>query len=312
MDTTPITTIVGNRKGIVFVYVALAFTVMLGFLGLAIDGSHLLLVRGELQNAADAAALAGAGALYNDPLNSAPDWSAARTKAADFIRENKSDGVALVDGKIEVGYWPPTTPDAPLTVVSNNPDQAPAVSVTISRSEGNNGGPVRTFFARMMQKDGSLNAVEVSSKPAVAKSGVISSAPQGKAFPCVISKDLIKLGATTPVIPPGQWTSFTIKADSSRILEKYINYLINPDGLNAVPAPPLHIGDSIYVVQKFPTGYLMVQKLIESGEREIVVPVADLSATPTVITGFITIRLDTVTDDSVTGYFVRQAAVLVQ
>lgn len=312
MDTTPITKFVGNRKGIVLVYVAFAFIVMLGFIGLAVDGGHLLLVRGELQNAADAAALAGAGALHHDPLNPAPDWAAARAKAAEFIKKNKSDGVSLADGTIEVGYWPPPVPDAPLSTVSTDPGQAPAVSVTISRSEGNNGGPVRTFFARMMQKDGSLNALPVSSKAAVAKSGCISSAPEGTAFPSVISKDLITFGDPVPVTPPGQWTSFTIKADSSRILDKYINYLIDPGGINAVPSPALNIGDTLYIVQKYSNGYLLAQKVIDSGKRDIVVPVADLSATPTVITGFITIRLDAVTSESITGSFVKPTAVLVQ
>ena len=312
MDTTPIKKIIGNRKGIVFVYVALAFIVMLGFTGLAVDGGHLLLVRGELQNAADAAALAGAGALYNDPLDPAPDWAAARVKAADFIKKNRSDGVSLVDGAIEVGYWPPPVPEAPLSTVPTNPGQTPAVSVIISRSAGNNGGPVRTFFARMMQKDGSLNALPVRSKAAVAKSGCISSAPEGTSFPSVISKDLITFGAPAPLTPPGQWTSFTIKADSSRILDKYINYLIDPGGINAVPSPALHIGDSIYVVQKYSNGYLLAQKVIEAGKRDIVVPVANLSATPTVITGFITIRLDTVTSESISGTFVKPTAVLVQ
>ena len=42
-------------------FVAVIMTALIGFLGLAVDVSHLYLVRGQLQNAADAMALAYAG-----------------------------------------------------------------------------------------------------------------------------------------------------------------------------------------------------------------------------------------------------------
>lgn len=53
-----------NKKGVVAVLVGILIFVFIGFAALAIDIGHLFVVRNELQNASDAAALAGAGALY--------------------------------------------------------------------------------------------------------------------------------------------------------------------------------------------------------------------------------------------------------
>jgi Flp pilus assembly protein TadG len=53
-----------NKKGTVAVLVGLLIFAFIGFAALAIDIGHLFVVRNELQNAADAAALAGAHELY--------------------------------------------------------------------------------------------------------------------------------------------------------------------------------------------------------------------------------------------------------
>src|SRR4030067_1579475 len=53
-----------DQKGIVIVIVAILIAVFIGFAALAVDIGHLYVVRNELQNAADAGALAGARFLY--------------------------------------------------------------------------------------------------------------------------------------------------------------------------------------------------------------------------------------------------------
>ncbi|MEJ2513180.1 MAG: pilus assembly protein TadG-related protein, partial [Anaerolineales bacterium] len=60
------TKILNNQQGIVAVIVAICLVMLLGFLALSIDTSHLVVARNELQNAADAGALAGAAELYTD------------------------------------------------------------------------------------------------------------------------------------------------------------------------------------------------------------------------------------------------------
>ena len=54
----------GNQKGVTIVVVAIVLVVLIGFAALAIDLGYLYIVRGELQNAADSGALAGAQVLY--------------------------------------------------------------------------------------------------------------------------------------------------------------------------------------------------------------------------------------------------------
>jgi Flp pilus assembly protein TadG len=55
-----------GQRGATIVLVAVLMVVIIGITALAIDVSHLLVVKNELQNAADAGALAGARVLYND------------------------------------------------------------------------------------------------------------------------------------------------------------------------------------------------------------------------------------------------------
>ncbi len=50
-----------NQRGVTVVLVAVLMVVFLGLAALAVDISHLYVVRNELQNAADAGALAGPG-----------------------------------------------------------------------------------------------------------------------------------------------------------------------------------------------------------------------------------------------------------
>jgi len=49
-----------DQQGVTVILVAVLLSVLLGFTALAIDLSHLYVVRNELQNSADAGALAGA------------------------------------------------------------------------------------------------------------------------------------------------------------------------------------------------------------------------------------------------------------
>jgi Flp pilus assembly protein TadG len=60
-----------DESGSVAVITAVCLVFLIGFVALVVDVGHLYSVRNELQNAADAAALAGARALF--PINGYPD-----------------------------------------------------------------------------------------------------------------------------------------------------------------------------------------------------------------------------------------------
>ena len=87
---------------------AVSLVAILGFLALAIDVGMLMLARNELQNAADAAALAGAGAMYkrNDGTYEAfPNWTRARDSASNAVPYNKAMKQALTTSTIATGWW---------------------------------------------------------------------------------------------------------------------------------------------------------------------------------------------------------------
>lgn len=141
---------------------SLFFIMLIGFAAVAVDVGHLMVARNELQNAADAAALAGANCLNKTTDGSGTDctsttsttlnWTIASTKANTAIGLNKSDGSTLVDGTVTTGYknlagipagLQPTT----LSPIGNN--DKPAVMVRLDKSTGKNGGPVQTLITAM-------------------------------------------------------------------------------------------------------------------------------------------------------------------
>ncbi len=73
----------GEEKGAVIVVIAVIFSVLLGFLALAVDAGVLYVEHSRLAKAADAAALAGAQEL--------PDTATARTVAEDYAQRNGLD-----------------------------------------------------------------------------------------------------------------------------------------------------------------------------------------------------------------------------
>jgi Flp pilus assembly protein TadG len=75
------------------VLVALLLTVLLGFLGFVLNAGHVTSVRGELQNASDAAALAAARELNGQ----ATGVTSARTVAANYSTLHDTDTTSTID-----------------------------------------------------------------------------------------------------------------------------------------------------------------------------------------------------------------------
>jgi hypothetical protein len=205
-----------RESGQILVFAALSLIVLCGMAALAIDIGHALVVRHELQNAADASALAGAGNLF--PVG--PDWIRAEGSASSSIPWNKSDGQSLSDGQVQSGYWnldqiPPGL--QPQSIIPG-PRDVPAVKVTVHRADGNNGGPMPTSFTKVLGISNiplKAQAVAVVSSPGIVKPGTL--------FPVAISKALAEQygsykDPSSPVIIgspyhygdslAGQWTTF--------------------------------------------------------------------------------------------------------
>jgi Flp pilus assembly protein TadG len=252
-----------NEKGVSLVLVALCILVLIGFLGLAVDMGHLQAVRGELQNSADAVALAGAGSLYTKAPGALPvlDWNQAKTQATLFVGKNKSDNIALSGGEIVYGFWniaaktweagSPVSagaPQAPLT-----PPGVTAVAATVKREGASNGGEVSTFFMQAL----GIDKTPVSSRQAVAMSGFPGAVPPATLFPMALTKCMTDsifsqppaswpnpinidsaYGGAGSTCYSGQWTSFKLDKNDVPTINDLITHG-NPD--------PLHTGEPIWI-----------------------------------------------------------------
>ena len=161
-----------DRKGSVIVIVAISLILFLGLGALAIDVGYLYTTRAELQNVADAAALAGArylGEIYassSDPSTENIDEEEVYSGAIEEVaKANKaakvSIDIAIAD--IEVGIWDPVISTDDLTKTTKGPN---AVSVIARRTGADGGlnGAVALFFANAF----GIDTADVSSKKAIA------------------------------------------------------------------------------------------------------------------------------------------------
>ncbi len=157
-NRTPARTVRRQRGAAAVMFIVMAI-MLLGMGGFAIDMSRAFVMRNELQNAADAAALAGAGALYRESY--VPDWADARTAAQTAVVRNKSENKDLALGLVEVGWWNldavinPVSPSLPV-VLGEIPAPTPTASygamvkVTVTKGGGANGGPMAMTLGRLL------------------------------------------------------------------------------------------------------------------------------------------------------------------
>jgi Flp pilus assembly protein TadG len=100
----------GRRDGAILVLMAFLVTVLLGVAALAVDIGYLYVIRNELQNAADAGALAGAAALYVED-GTAVDPNANQvafdTATANFSQKEPVEvqWTGGNSGDVERGHW---------------------------------------------------------------------------------------------------------------------------------------------------------------------------------------------------------------
>jgi Flp pilus assembly protein TadG len=86
--------ILNNQHGVSAIFVAVSLFAFFGCAAIAVDVFHFIVVKNELQNAADAGALSGASALYRDTLGVSVDPNA-NTDALAAATANESDWVAV-------------------------------------------------------------------------------------------------------------------------------------------------------------------------------------------------------------------------
>lgn len=187
------------EHGAVTLLVALMIPVLLGVAALVIDLAYVQIVRNELQNDADAAALAGAKHLRST-TSATPQWSAAETAASNAIALNAADGNLLSTGTVQSGYWNPTQVNAVLQMLPMTPtaNDVPAVQVTLRKGQGENDGEVPTFFARIWNI--LSTPVTVTAVAGMTSPGTIE---PGGLFPLVASQCVYDTYWNSSAKPPG-------------------------------------------------------------------------------------------------------------
>ncbi len=151
MTTTHVSYAARRREaGLAFVIVAIFAVVLLGFVGLALDGSHVQSAAHQLQDAADAAALAAAAKLASESSPSGGSYDTTRTAAVDVAALNEAVGLPVkldpntgnsAGGDVVVGTW--NTASSVFTPTTTSPN---AVKVVARRTTGTADGPLPLYF----------------------------------------------------------------------------------------------------------------------------------------------------------------------
>ncbi len=225
----------------------------------AINLARVSVVRNELQNAADAAALAGASRLVTAGTGT-PDWAAASTATTSAIALNSSDKTQLSSGTVTTGYWnlagSPSTLQA--TTITPGANDAAAVQVKVTRSANQNGGLIGLAFGALLgmpSTAGTATAVAVAAAPGTVAGGLFpvaldqcvyntywdSSTNQPKIDPSTGNAYEFQIGNGQTYggsCQAGQWTSFVSVANDVPTIRGLI--------ANGNPTP-LGIGTNIYL-----------------------------------------------------------------
>lgn len=156
-----------RQKGGAAIMFAIMLPVLIGLTALAVDLARIHLTKVELQNAADAASMAGARSL-SDAGGTPYNWSAASAKALEVARRNVANGELIQAALIETGYWNIPNPSLGIHATAI-PGDVPAVRATITISSSENSGPLGLSFAPIFGIDDTdvrASAIAVIAPPA--------------------------------------------------------------------------------------------------------------------------------------------------
>ena len=228
-----------TERGVTALVVALILFPLICFTALGIDIAHLYVVRNELQNAADAGALAGARLLYccqDDPGCNDPNVNVeANQRGYDAATENSSEKIPVEvnwsggnSGDVERGHWAfynqtftPNDATDPVDLwgvsdeeLDRNTNFINAVRVRTRREAT----PAESFFARILGYDGfalraeaiayrgfagNLRPFDVDQPIVVCEESIL----QNGAYSCNIGR-MINSGQNVANNETGGWTNF--------------------------------------------------------------------------------------------------------
>ncbi len=177
-----------DQRGVTAVVIGLILIMLLSFAALAVDIGYVMVTKNELQNVADAAALAATRQLggiyesmsYAETQSYVCDPSTIVAAAQDVGIKNQAGrkNIIINADDVVIGTWDLQTKI--LTPTLNQPD---AVRVK-SRRDSTANSPITTFFARIFGRD----FVDVWADATAALTGQSTAGPGGLPIPVGISK----------------------------------------------------------------------------------------------------------------------------
>ena len=233
-----------DDKGAVAVIVGIMLFLLIAFSAFAIDVGHLMVVRNELRNAADAGALAGARWLYDQTGQNIN--TGANQIAFDTARRNVSDRLSVdifwqagqnSGSDVERGHWSFTTrtftPNdstevfsfcgIPTPVLDQDTRLINAVRVTARRAAAPGGTPAASFLARIFGFEsflaqaasvawigyaGTLGPGEVDQPIAICEEAILDYTIDPPTYNCSRGR-MINSGNNSAGHQTGGWTNFT-------------------------------------------------------------------------------------------------------
>jgi Flp pilus assembly protein TadG len=247
-----------QRGSVVLFFVAFLIPLLM-FAAFAINLARVSVVRNELQNAADAAALAGAARLVTAG-SGVPNWAAASMATTSAISLNASDNTRLSSATATPGYWNLTGSPSVLQATTITPGayDAAAIQVHVFRSASQNGGLIGLAFGTLLGLPGTAataTAIAVAAAPGTVNGGLFpvalsqcvydtywdSSTHQPKIDPSTGKVYEFQIGnghTYGGTCQAGQWTSFASVANDVPTVRGLI--------ANGNPTP-LSIGTNIYI-----------------------------------------------------------------
>ena len=243
---------VKNQAGATAVIVAIVLPMLIAFGALAVDVGYMYVNKNELQNVADAAALAATrnlGAIYqgmtykeqqvyecgdgNDDITVIK--GVAEAVASKNMAGKKFISVYNVDiDEVEIGVWNPSTTPPSFTLNNVQPD---AVRVTAHR-DGVANGPISTWFANIF----GIDTVNVSADATAALTSQSSVGP-GELFLPIGMSSLSLDECQDPIIfsptnlACAGWTGFDFTPVNDVLLDSIIT--------GETESPPLGAGDEV-------------------------------------------------------------------
>ena len=166
-----------RQRGSVIVAVAVALTALLGMAALSVDYGVVAIARQQLQNTADAAALAAAGQLGDGGGDGSARQVAVQVANC---KQCLKRPVTINPGlDISVGAWDPVTRQVVAPVATHG---STAVQVTVRRTSGSPDGPVPLGFSRIF----GINSANVT---ATAAAGIVVGTGDRKPMEMIVIQD---------------------------------------------------------------------------------------------------------------------------